>query len=311
MSKILHIGIDAGGSKIDIAGQLGASRETRMLPSVNARMESVESTAQRLAAAATVVVQSMSATSFRLCAGVAGVASEDAQRALQKLLAVELAVSMEHIEITSDARIAFQAAFSDDTPSNSKGILVISGTGSGCYSFSKKGQFFRTGGWGSTLGDPGSGTQLGIDAIRHTLECQEAGNSTELSRSVQQALHSTLHKQPVAKELTVADILDVVYHSGFKPASLAPVLLNCAPRSEEARQLVANQCESLALQVKRLSRQLDSDSPRIALAGGLSQHEVYANLLTTSISDLLPLATLGVSLKNPVEGALDLAQKMN
>jgi N-acetylglucosamine kinase-like BadF-type ATPase len=303
MTSIAHIGLDAGGTKIEALGQCGSAIENVTLPSVNARKESVDRTANRLAEAVDAIFSSLgNASGLRICAGVAGAATPYLQAAIQKHLADALAMPPQHIAITSDARIAFQAAFPGFEASRGAHILVISGTGSGCYSFTEGERFWRTGGWGSTIGDPGSGTALGLDAVRHVLECLESDRHTELSHRLIQALSGD--------ELSVENVLDLVYQGDFRPAALAPVLLDSAQALEEARNMVTRQCSALAKQVERLATRLESNSPRVALTGGLCNHATYQKLLSTAISNRISNALVTVSERSPATGALELAQKM-
>src|SRR6516225_7242710 len=58
--------------------------------------------------------------------------------------------------VTNDLETAFMAASVDGQPA-SRQLLIVSGTGSACYSKSRIGKEIKVGGWGHVLGDKGSG----------------------------------------------------------------------------------------------------------------------------------------------------------
>jgi N-acetylglucosamine kinase-like BadF-type ATPase len=321
MKEAAYIGIDAGGSKILAVGSWGEIRKEISFPSVNARFEDPAQTATRLVEVVRRILSGLgNPGDFRVCVGLAGVASSNQQKVLQDLLGINLDISRHHILVVSDARVAFQAAFPNKDHNLRSKILVIAGTGSGCYSFGPDHEFYRTGGWGKGLGDPGSGTALGVCAIRHLLECLEGSTQTELSKAVWSELSSrsmAAHSENEPIQTSIAAILDCVYDPEFNFAKLAPILLSFLPATPLvsqlpiAQQLVVGECQALAAQVTRLASQISANNPLVALAGGLSENAEYLKILTKAIESSQGNATVIASTRKPVYGALELATELN
>lgn len=325
MKSIIYIGMDAGGSKISAVGLRDGTRVAAELPSENARKESAQVTATRISELMSEVVAQLTAVGppnqVVICAGIAGASSPSLQQAIQSHLAGLTGVSSNHITIVNDARIAFEAAFSGETNVNATTaqapvlpkILVIAGTGSGCYSFSSTEEFFRAGGWGSVLGDPGSGTALGLAAIRSLLEGIELKKESGVADRVLTALEPAWHDLSGSKTTlkTVSSVLQLVYSPHFKPSILAPAILECCKEDGAARVILQSETAQLATQVHRLATRLSTEEKplRVALTGGLVKNEFYRVELTNAIKRMIPHAEVQVSSKEPVEGALLLAQK--
>jgi N-acetylmuramic acid 6-phosphate etherase len=66
---------------------------------------------------------------------------------------------------TNDLETAFAAACADGGP-DSRQVLIVSGTGSACYSRNLDGDELKVGGWGHLLGDKGSGYSIGLRALK-------------------------------------------------------------------------------------------------------------------------------------------------
>ncbi|MDA1027562.1 MAG: hypothetical protein O3B41_00700 [Bacteroidetes bacterium] len=313
MKHISYIGIDGGGSKWEALGKLGDSQESLVIPGVNVRHESLELASKRLAELVQQVLYLLgSAEEVRICAGLAGAASPDIQKGLQASLAEMLSVPVAHISVVSDARVAFQAAFpSVDAEQEKASILVIAGTGSGCYSFGAKEEFFRSGGWGSTLGDPGSGTALGVAAVRHLLASVERRHFTPLDLAVWSALSGKPGSPANRHDLsTIVAILDSVYGSKFTLSNLAPIVLEHVSSDPDSLELVRTECRALATQAARLANRLQSTAPVVKLAGGLAENMGYFGAFQNAIRELIPNAIVSRVTQKPVVGALDLAHKM-
>jgi len=320
MSNRIYFGLDAGGSKISAVGSLGTQRFEGHFPSENARKEQPEQTALRLFNTVQAVCSSMdvnaSTADIRLCAGIAGAADPDLQLAIQAQVAHLFNAPRQSFRIVSDARIAFEAGFKVDPVALADGskILVIAGTGSGCYSFSDSEEFFRTGGWGTLLGDPGSGTALGLAAIRQVLSAVELNQSSTFVSRVLDLLKPYWKPSSASKADfgSISSILQVVYNPEFKPSLLAPVVLELGSRPGSAYTILINETIQLADQIVRLAEHIGSEKEplTVALTGGLVKNDLYQTTLSNAILNRLPSAHLIIPQTEPVEGALLLAQKM-
>jgi len=113
-----------------------------------------------------------------VCLGMAGVDRQDDAVVIRDVMR-RLGFRSNAL-IVNDALIALVAG-----AGASPGVVVISGTGSIAYGVSHHGVAARSGGWGPTLGDEGSGYWIGRRALAAVMrEFDGRGPQTELSRLV-------------------------------------------------------------------------------------------------------------------------------
>src|SRR5205823_7351477 len=67
---------------------------------------------------------------------------------------------------TSDLETALTAAPPMPKDKGCAQVLLVSGTGSGCYGKTAAGEEVKVGAWGHVLGDKGSGYEIGLRALR-------------------------------------------------------------------------------------------------------------------------------------------------
>ena len=75
-------------------------------------------------------------------------------------MSLDLAAA-DRIGVDHDCRIALAGGLSGRV-----GIVQICGTGSSTFGINQAGEGWRTGGWGKTISDEGSGYWLGVQAMR-------------------------------------------------------------------------------------------------------------------------------------------------
>lgn len=294
------IGADAGGTKLALAFSLGTRVRYHRAPSVNLRTVSPKRFAALLAGEISSFLKEVPLDPHvTMCIGASGAGTTTVAEACRTELAALLAIPTERIVVTSDARIALEAAF----PSG-PGMLIIAGTGSGCFGLDGEGNMIRAGGWGPGLEDPGSGGELGRSAIKHVLTEIEGRDVDAFSRQVLAAMG--------IQRRSIPSVLDTYYSTEFNAASLAPVIMNGFEAEDPtAVALVRAQCATLAEQCARLARKMDqSGLDRIAVTGGLAKRESYVQALTEALQRVLPGARVSAIGRAPVEGALSLALSM-
>ena len=71
---------------------------------------------------------------------------------------------------TNDLETALVAAADRRSGEHLPQVLVVSGTGSGCYGKGLKGRGVKVGGWGHVLGDKGSGYDIGLRALQAVVD---------------------------------------------------------------------------------------------------------------------------------------------
>lgn len=177
----IYVAIDAGGTKTqcwvaDETQVLGrAAGGTVKLMMVGEELATARLREVILEAAAAAGVDPKSVT--RTCMGLAGISSEStrawAERTLHGIVGGEL-------DLCGDEEIALDAAFR-----GGPGLLVVAGTGSNVVGRCSNGKTVSAGGWGPVIGDEGSGTWIGLEAIRAGLRAHDRGVGTCLLREIE------------------------------------------------------------------------------------------------------------------------------
>lgn len=293
------VGIDLGGTKTDILVRDGTVTRSLSTDGGNLRMDDPAGTARRITDALAPVL--LRNAPVRLCMGAAGGDDPSACDALVAEFHTHVP-QLEHATIFSDQRIAWEAAFNQEP-----GVLVIAGTGSGCFTVDASGQEHRTGGWGPRIGDPGSGRSLGTAALRITLAAAESGTFSLLGDKVTR--HLAAGASLFGPDAVPAkDLLRFVYAPDFEASVLAPVVLaalneDCA----DALSLAMEEAQALAAQCRRLVDTAPSPQKRIALMGGLTRSAAYVRVLTAVLEKEIPGYGIETPNTKPVTGALRLA----
>ncbi len=166
----------------------------------------------------------------------------------------------------NDVRLALEGALPDGA-----GVLVLSGTGSMAWGKDGAGHEARCGGWGTLLGDEGSGFDLGVGALRAACRAADGrGPGTRLETDVPAAL-------------AVPDM----------HAALA--LLSELPQPPRAR------VASLARAVARAAE--DGDAVAVELVVGAARELadlVDALRVRLGLGAAVPVSTAGGSFRSPV-----------
>ncbi len=293
------VGIDLGGTKTDILVRHGTVTRSLGMEGGNLRMDDPVATAGRIAGALRPALTHDAPV--RLCMGAAGGDDRSACNALITELHKQWP-RLQHATVLSDQRIAWEAAFNGEP-----GVLVIAGTGSGCFTVNTAGCEHRTGGWGPRVGDPGSGRSLGRAALRATLVAAESGTFSVLAEEVARHLVAgTTLFGPEAVATT--ELLRSVYAPDFEVSVLAPVVLTALDRNcADARHVVLDEAQALAEQCRRLVNTSSPSRKRIALMGGLIRSKAYVRILTAVLEREIPGYHIGTPDTQPVMGALRLA----
>lgn len=214
------------------------------------------------AAAAQVVMQAVGEAGLTLpvdalWVGLAGTGRETTRAAVEVELARQRLA--DRLGVGMDVEAAFADAFADDP-----GILVVSGTGSVGWGRGPDGTLGRVGGWGSILGDEGSGYAVGLDALRRVVrDADGRGPGTGLRAAILEELGmeappelipwaSSAHKSAVA--------------------ALVPVVARVARSGDTvAGEILVRAAEELDGHVATLLETLGPwpSPPTVALTGGL------------------------------------------
>lgn len=184
------------------------------------------------------------------------------------------------------------------------GYCLIAGTGSFALGRGENGQVVRAGGLGHMLGDEGSASWIGWQAMRRALA---SGEHRDMETSMLPDLLA--HYQLKEKEDSIA-----LFHQRFDKAQVAasaPIVLKAAQSSDPlARDMVDQAAQALFKLIHSVITQLPQDEARISLAGGLLERD---NALRKSLFALLrthlPRAQIATAApEDSVKGACLLAR---
>ena len=301
------VGGDGGGTRLRLALADGAGRILARRTGPPGLVEAgKEDRAATRVVAELQALASQSGTALpvdALCVGLAGVGRPERARLVQTALVAAGVAG--RVQVVTDAAVALRHAFGSRS-----GILLIAGTGSVALARDSSGAVRRVGGWGSLLGDDGSGYGLGLGGLRAALRGWEGrGPGTALSHELSQALGVP----------SPAGFLSWTEEAGKgMVAALAPLVVRMAQEGDEvARGLVEGAVAALVAHVEALMP--DPDPGRAGQGSGATRHRppvaLAGGLLSTGgpLRDaiLAILATRGFPVREgPVDaarGAVDLA----
>ena len=295
MVRGVVIGVDAGGTKTafrrEAAG--GADPVRGSGAGVNVQRDGLGASAAVLGDLLASALADVEPDQVRaVCLGVSGAGRQEDQAALRDAVLARLQAALP-LFVVHDAEIALEAAFGADS-----GAICIAGTGSVVYGRTGGGQLLRTGGWGARLGDEGSGTAIGRDALRAVARHLDGGPRTALTALV--ADHLGL--------CTADDLIRWTYREDGAFASLVPLVLQAAPTDPVVDALLHLQADLLIQEVRRLAQNAGL-RPRLAFFGGLSGEPVYRACLNAALRRHLPRWQQVETAAEPVDGAVLRAQR--
>jgi N-acetylglucosamine kinase-like BadF-type ATPase len=253
------IGIDAGGSKTDAVLVDANCVELARATAGGANLRSIDRHIVE-SNLASVISPLLAGQRVRaICVGAAGAGREADRDALREVLKWAAPPRM-MIIVMHDGEIALRAA-----TSARPAMVVIAGTGSLAYGERADGTSARAGGYGSVIGDPGSGYAIGMAAIQCAAR---AFDGIEPIGMLAKAVANTLNAK------SASDLTEAVDHPPPDVAEVASLagLVAEASRSGDAaaQEIIAGHARllgSLAAQVARAIRDGRAALP-VALSGG-------------------------------------------
>ena len=296
MADPLFVGVDAGGSKTAALAVAGDRSHRLAGPAAQALRDGPEAAAAVVAALlADARRQFEGAALTGVAVGLAGAGREAVRAAVADALGTALGGAP--LAVTHDADVAYHAAWGSDS-----GALLLVGTGSLVFAKTEMGEAVRAGGWGTALGDDGSGAALGRAALRALLATFDGGPPSALPDVAAESF-----------ELTSADdVMEAVYGAHRPLASYAPLLLAAVEAGDWVAEAALHaETNGLAKQAGWLAtRAGDGVRQRLAYAGGLSGEAAYQSALEAALDRHLPGWTVTRCEAEPVEGALAMARAL-
>lgn len=260
MSRVVA-GVDGGGSGSRAVILDAEGRELARVAGPSALVDPVEpggaarvvAELVRRAAEAAGITLPVSA----LWAGLAGAGREEPRAAVEGELAS--AGVADRIRVGNDVDAAFRDAF----PGHA-GILLVAGTGSIAMGRRADGAEHRAGGWGSLMGDEGSGYEVGIRALRAIAGATDGrGPGTGLATSIPAVL---------GVEGPAALISWAASAGKDRIAALVPLVTEAARGGDEvAYRILEDAAQALLAHVRAVESALEPwpAPPSVALSGGL------------------------------------------
>ena len=316
----LYLGIDGGGSRtqawlgderglVIAKSEAGPSNPTKVgmeaaqkaiLRAVQAALGRVPAKANHDRLIASNHARGRGDSKFMLAAVCAGIAGAGRTAISRPLLAwMRKALPARHHLLVTDAEIALDAALG-----TAPGMIVVSGTGSIAYARNHRGETLRAGGWGAAFDDAGGGYDVGRKAIIAALhDFDGRGPHTVLTRAICRALKLSAITQIVLKKLDIKQI-----------AALFPLVLEAAHRGDlVARRLCAQAGADLAELALALARRLDGRGtlPVVCVGGVFHSSSILRRSFTRCVRERLPRARVRLLERQPVEGALEMARRLD
>ena len=185
------------------------------------------------------------------------------------------------------------------------GVVIIAGTGSNTYGRNRRGERANVGGWGQKLGDEGSGSDIGRQAVRAAIRSWDGrGRPTELEERVVRYFGVE----------SIEDLKTVFYLksvSRHKLSGLAEEVAAAARQGDGvARGILAAAGRELGIAACALIRRLrmEKQAFEVILSGGLRRvGPLLFGPLRRVVKTTAPRAEVVAARHEPVVGALQLA----
>jgi N-acetylglucosamine kinase-like BadF-type ATPase len=234
-----------------------------------------------------------------VCLGVAGVDRKADGQVIREIMR-RLGFRSRTV-IVNDALIALVAGNGGPGP----GIVLVSGTGSIAYGVNRRGVAARAGGWGSSLGDEGSGYWIGRRVLAAVVrDADGRGPRTALTAMV--LAHFDLEKP----EQLVAEIYDNVTGKRAIASLGATVERARAEGDPVATEILRDAATELALAASSVVTKLDMRGDQFPtwLAGGLLVGVPWlAAEVARHLAEVAPRSVVAPLTVEPAMGAVRLA----
>lgn len=208
--------------------------------------------------------------------------------------------SRDRLFLTTDAEAALAGA-TDCKP----GVVIISGTGSIAYGMNGRGERARSGGWGPTFGDEGSGHDIARKALMAVVAAFDGRQSpTQLTEKICNWFGID----------SPEELPRIIYDRERKEGSIAPLsgLVEEAAHEgdETARGILREAGEELSRAVVAVidRLQIQSEQFRVCYVGSVfNAGELILQPIRTAVREVAPLADIAPPLHGPAVGAVMLA----
>jgi N-acetylglucosamine kinase-like BadF-type ATPase len=301
----LFLGIDGGGSKthavvtdssLTVIGEGFSGGSNPLRVGLEEAVVHIEEAVNEACTAAGLTLRNITSA----CAAIAGVNHAIHFHTMKD--ALDRALGLEDIELVTDAQAALQGALG-----GRPGVAIIAGTGSIALGMNESGEQARSGGWGPTLADEGSGYDIARRALRAVIS------------SFDERSPKTLLAGKICRRLGIdspEDLPGVIYNSDSEPveiAGLAELVDEAALEGDRvAACILADAGRELGKLAVSVIEKLDlqEKSFRVACVGSVFKSgEHVLGPLRDAVLAAARRAEIGPPLFTPAIGAAKLAQK--
>lgn len=195
-----------------------------------------------------------------VCVGAAGVERSEEREPLLAALAAG-GLRADRLALLGDPWVALEGALPVEHVERGARVLLVAGTGSVAVARRDDGAGARVGGWGSRVGDEGSGAWLGIEAVRATLRALDGRDEPgPLARAIESRWGAGVEALVGrARHAAPADF-----------ARLAPSVLELAGDDPAAAALHARAVAALSELVSTAARASAQPVAAVAFTGGVA-----------------------------------------
>jgi glucosamine kinase len=302
--KSFYLGVDGGGTKthavitdfdLNVVGEGQSPASNPLRVGLEEAISNINLAIAEACAQAGIRLDCISGA----CIALAGIGHPIHFHTLKDALSRALGIN--NLQLVTDVRAALQGAL-DGRP----GVVIVAGTGSIAYGINQAGEEARSGGWGPTISDEGSGYDIARRALKAVIASFDGRSpKTSLTEMICQKLGIA----------SPADIPGVIYNSDLEPVEIANLasLVTMAARDGDqvARQILAEAGSELArLAISVIERlKLQSTAFRVACVGSVfNSGEFVLAPLRKAILEVAPKAEIGPPSAPPAIGAAKLAK---
>jgi N-acetylglucosamine kinase-like BadF-type ATPase len=188
----------------------------------------------------------------------------------------------------------------DDEP----GMLLVAGTGTVLLVRDSKETMHLMGGWGTILGDEGSGYWIGVEALKHVSRALDNMiPKDKLYEAVMERLPADVQERPrmLSRLIEAKSVI---------PSEIAPLVFLVASSDTTAKKIIQAAADHLARLVRTGLAQFDEATyAELYVTGSIAKQPEMHGILQRSLHDL-PIVLREVGNRDPAETALAIAKEL-
>ena len=299
------IGVDGGASKTAaiVVDEHGTTRGSGLAGASNHLRVGIAEATRNVEHAVNIALVEAGIAIREVEYAYCGIAGSDHPQHRQKMIdSLRIFFPRGNFIVDTDARVALTGAIGFGA-----GIVVISGTGSVAFGRNTAGEEARSGGWGPTLGDEGSGFWIAREGLSAIVRAHDGrGFATGMTDLLCSEYHMCRPDDLPAFVYAATTHVDDIARYG-------KLVIEAAQAGDDvARGILAQGGSELAECVLAIARKLhmtDTEFPVAYVGGAFHAGELLLNPMRLRLQRDAPGATLTPPVHAPVEGAAMMAMR--